>query len=73
MRPNLSTDDQWIFKNNSDHLKAKESMQEMLSSCMLNLYLNEHGVYDKNFTTMNDDDYVEYVALLEKIHNTKVK
>ena len=67
------TEDQWISQNNSDHLRAKETIQEMLSSCYLNIYLNEQGVYDKNFTTMNDDDYVEYVALLEKLHRSKVK
>lgn len=65
------TEEQWIIQNNSDHIRARETMQEVIGACYLNLFLNEHGVYDKNFTTMNDNDYVEYVAILERLHKVK--
>ena len=67
------TDEQWILQNKSDHIRARETIEEIVCACYLNLFLNEQGLYDKNFTTMNDDDYVEYTALLEKIQNTKYK
>ena len=65
------TEEQLITLSNSDHLKAKQTMQAVIGACYLNLMLNEQGVYDKNFTTMKDEDYVEYVALLERIHKVK--
>jgi hypothetical protein len=66
-------EEQWISKKNSYSLRAKESLTDVLSACYLNLYLNKHGLYDKNFTTMTDEDYVEYTALLERLHRLKVK
>lgn len=65
------TEEQLITLSNSDHIKAKQTMQAVIGACYLNLMLNEQGVYDKNFTTMKDEDYVEYVALLERIHKVK--
>ena len=65
------TEEQLITLINSDYLKAKQTMQAVIGACYLNLMLNEQGVYDKNFTTMKDEDYVEYVALLERIHKVK--
>ncbi len=67
----MMTEEQQIIQNNSDFLKAKETVAGVISACYLNLFLNEHGVYDKNFTTMNDNDYVEYVSILEKLQKIK--
>jgi len=62
-----ASEEQWISQTNSDEIRARATLNEVLSACYLNLYLYEHGLYDKNFTTMEDNDYVEYVELLEKL------
>lgn len=61
------SEEQWIYRTNSDIVRARETLNEVLSACYLNLYLTEHGLYDKNFTTMQEKDYEEYTVLLEKL------
>lgn len=71
MKTEKTVEEHWIIQNNSDFIKSKKTMQGVISACYLNLFLNEQGIYDKNFTTMNDEDYIEYTAILERLHNVK--
>ncbi len=59
------------IQNNSYFIRAKKSLQTVIGACYLNLFLNENGIYNKNFTTMTDNDFVEYNGILERLHNIK--
>jgi hypothetical protein len=55
----------------ADQTWAREKVEDVRISCMLNIKLNLAGLCSKLIKDMNDNDYLEYANLLEHLHRTR--
>lgn len=55
-------------RKHSDQAFATTAIENLLSTCNLNIYLKEAGLHDKYFIEMaTHDDHASYLYLLEQL------